>query len=30
MTERAIADVARTFDGTVLFPDELASVDLSN
>jgi len=27
--ERAIADVARTYSGTVLFPDELTTVDLS-
>ena len=29
MTERAIADVARTYAGTVLFPDELTTVDLA-
>ncbi len=29
MTERAIADVARTYRGAVLFPEELTTVDLS-
>lgn len=29
MTERAIADVARTYRGVVLFPEELTTVDLS-
>ena len=27
--QRAIADVARTYSGAVLFPDELTTVDLS-
>jgi len=27
--ERAIAEVARTYAGAVLFPDELTTVDLS-
>jgi hypothetical protein len=27
--EKAIADVARTYHGTVLFPEELTTVDLT-
>lgn len=29
MKERAVADIARNYDGEILFPDELASIDLS-
>jgi len=29
MKQRAIAEVGRTYSGTILFPDELTTVDLS-
>jgi hypothetical protein len=29
MKQRAIADVARTYDGPILFPDELTTVALA-